>query len=412
MMRIAYFTGQYPAISHTFIKREMRALESLGMNVLRYATRRPFEKLVDPEDIHEQEQTSYLVDSSIMELLSCFVRTCLRQPIATIKIFRLATTIGWRSDRGILLHFVYALEAMVVASWCRRDGVEHLHAHFGTTPAFIAMLAERLSGVPYSFTVHGPEEFDKAPLLSLDKKLERAAFAACVSSFGRSQLMLHAPPDQWRKIALVRCGLDETYLDTKIAEPPASPRLVCVGRICEQKAQLVLVSAASRLRQLGVACDIVLVGDGPMRPQVEEAIRQANLNSQITITGWTTGDQVKAQILNARALVLPSFSENLPVVIMEAMALGRPIVSTYIAGIPELVRPGVNGWLVPASDEAALAEAMRDVLTAPVARIAEMGAAARADVLAAHDVYKEAGKLKDLIRSCHFKAESGPEARH
>ena len=133
-----------------------------------------------------------------------------------------------------------------------------------------------------------------------------------------------------------------------------------------------------------------------MRKAIEEAIRQAGLQGTITVTGWLSGEQVKAEIVAARALLLPSFSENMPVVIMEAMALGRPVISTYVAGIPELVQSGKTGWLVPASDEVALAQAMREALNAPVAQLAAMGAAGRRHILDQHDALKEAKKLMCL----------------
>jgi len=397
MTRIAYFTSQYPAVSHTFIRREIRALEALGVTIIRYAVRAPPEELVDPDDIIEQKKTAYIIDGRIGELLRCLILTLLRQPIAFFYVVRLAAKIGWHSDRGILLHFVYVAEATLLAHWCRRDGVKHLHVHFGTNPAAIAMFAQQLSGIPYSFTAHGPEEFEKAPLLSLVEKLRRSAFAVCVSAFGRSQLMLFSTPDQWKKIKIVHCGVDSGFFDAVASIPPPAPRLVCVGRVCAQKAQLVLIAAARHLRDAGIYCEIVFVGDGPMRPQLEEAIRHAELEGQITITGWASGERVRAEIMAARALVLPSFSENMPVVIMEAMALGRPVISTYVAGIPELVQPGVTGWLVPASDEVALAEAMREALAAPVDQLAAMGNAARARVFERHDVLKEARKLKNLF---------------
>ena len=142
------------------------------------------------------------------------------------------------------------------------------------------------------------------------------------------------------------------------AAMPAAPRFVCVGRLGEHKAQLVLVEAVHQLKEKGVHCEVVLAGDGPMRPAVEKAIRDRGLERQITITGWVSGERVKAEIAAARALILPSFSENMPVVIMEAMALGRPVISTYIAGIPELLEAGKSGWLVPSSDVDALAQAI------------------------------------------------------
>jgi glycosyltransferase involved in cell wall biosynthesis len=401
-MRVAYFTNQYPATPHTFIRREIRAMEALGLTVFRYALRSS-PQLVDGEDRLEAKRTRYILKAGPGELLRCFLTTLFKQPAAAIGTLRHAARMGWRSDRGLLRHLAYAAEAVVLADWCRRDAIAHLHTHFGTNPAAVAMLAHELSGIPYSFTAHGSEEFEKAPLLSLDAKLEHAAFAVCVSSFGRSQLMRWSPPEQWSKIAVVRCGVDSGFLEVPVEAPSPTPRFVCVGRLGEHKAQLVLVGAARRLREAGLSCEIVLAGDGPMRPRVEAAIRQFGLEGQISITGWVSGERVKAEILAARALVLPSFSENMPVVIMEAMALGRPVISTYIAGIPELVVHGQTGWLVPSSDEAALAEAMREALTASVGQLAAMGAAGRARIVENHDVLKEAKKLKSLFETADEK---------
>jgi glycosyltransferase involved in cell wall biosynthesis len=311
----------------------------------------------------------------------------------------MAAKIGRRSDRGLLRHLAYVLEAIILAGWSSRDNVQHIHAHFGTNSTAIAMLASQLSGIPYSFTAHGSEEFEKAPLLSLDMKLRNAAFAVCVSSFGRSQLMRWSAPDQWSKIAVIHCGLDDAYLAANVSLPPVAPRLVCVGRLGEHKAQLVLIDAVRQLRDIGIDCEVVFAGDGPMRSKVEAAIVSAGLGDRISMIGWVSAERVRAEIIAARALVLPSFSENMPVVIMEAMALGRPVISTYIAGIPELVQPGKTGWLVPSSDAEALAHALREALAAPVEQLANMGAAGRARIIKRHDAIKEAAKLKRLFEA-------------
>jgi colanic acid/amylovoran biosynthesis glycosyltransferase len=405
-MHIGYFINQYPAVSHTFIRREIRALEALGVEITRYALKPLADGLTDAEDKRELDRTGYILASGARGLLGCLAKTLLTQPLAALGAIKLAMKIGWTSDRGLLRHLVYVAEAMLLASWCRRDGVEHLHAHFGTNSAAVAMLAQKFSGIPYSFTAHGSEEFERATVLALDEKLRHAAFAVCVSSFGRSQLMRWVPAALWGKIKLVRCGLDKQYLKGDALAPVAAPRLVCVGRLCVHKAQQLLVAAAEKLRDSGVAFDIVLVGDGPMRPEVEAEIHRARLEGKVTITGWVDGDRVKREIAGARALVLPSISENLPVVIMEAMALGRPVISTYVAGIPELVRPGETGWLVPASDVEALAAALREALSAPIEQIAAMGAAGRKRVEERHDVMREAEKLKAL-----FEAAMDPLAR-
>ncbi len=397
-MRIAYFTNQYPAVSHTFIRREIDALEKLGVTVVRYALWSQ-DDLIHPEDRAELARTRRVFKAGGAEILRCLLSAVARHPVTFIAMLRLALTIGWRSDRGLLRHLAYAAEAAVLAEWCRRDKVEHLHAHFGTNSAAIAMLASVIGGIPYSFTAHGSEEFEKAPLLALDEKLRRAAFAVCVSSFGRSQLMRWSPPELWGKIALVHCGLDAAFIAAEASPPPDAPRFVCVGRLGEHKAQLILVEAVRLLRERGVFCSIVMVGDGPMRPLVEQAIQTANLADRITITGWAPGERVQEEIVAARALILPSFSENMPVVIMEAMALGRPVISTYIAGIPELVVPGSTGWLAPSSDAMALADAMQEALNASTEQLRTLGEAARARVRARHDGLNEAKKLVALFRN-------------
>jgi colanic acid/amylovoran biosynthesis glycosyltransferase len=405
-MRIGYFTNKYPAVSHTFIRREIRAVESLGVTVFRYALR-PGECLVDRDDKSEEKRTHYILKSGTGEMVRCFMAALLTRPTALGKTIGQAIKMGVHSDRGILRHLAYVAEAAVLAHWCRRDGIQHIHAHFGTNAAAIAMFAWQLSGISYSFTAHGPEEFEKASLLSLDVKLENAAFAVCASSFGRSQFMRWSRCDQWPKMAVVHCGLDSAFFEG-FTPPPLTPRLVCVGRISVEKAQILLVAAARRLRDAGIVCEIVLAGDGPMLPEVEDAIRRAGLQGAITVTGWVSSQQVKAELETARALVLPSFAENMPVAIMESLARGRPVISTYVAGIPELIQPGRTGWLVPAGDEIALADAMREALEAPIERLSTMGDAGRLQMIEHHDALKEAGKLKSLFEK-HLSRSVGQQ---
>jgi colanic acid/amylovoran biosynthesis glycosyltransferase len=397
-VRVAYFTNQYPAVSHTFIRREIKALEALDVTVFRYALR-PGDNLVDPEDLTEKRDTRFILTAGTGEIFRCCIAMILTRPLAMRRAIREAVKMGQRSNRSIFRHLAYVAEAAVLARWCRQDTVEHIHAHFGTNSAAIALLAWRLSGIPYSFTSHGPDEFEKAEWLSLDRKLEHATFAVAVSSYGRSQLMRWSAPDQWPKIAIIHCGVDKSYLEATTTAPPDVPRFVCVARLGAEKGQLLLIAAARRLRDAGIHCEVVLAGDGKMRPQIEDSIRRAGLQNEVTITGWASGERVKAEIAATRTLVLPSFAENLPVVLMEAMALSRPVISTYVAGIPELVQPGITGWLVPAGDEIALAEAMREALETPVKLLAVMGTAGRLHVIAHHDSQKEAAKLKSLFEA-------------
>jgi colanic acid/amylovoran biosynthesis glycosyltransferase len=291
-----------------------------------------------------------------------------------IDALALAVRMSRRSDRPLPYHLAYLAEACRLLPWLREFGATHLHAHFGTNSAEIAMLTHALGGPPYSFTVHGPEEFDKPQALELAEKIRRAAFVVAISSYGRAQLMRWAAYTDWPKIEVVRCGVDRAFHDAPPVPVPAGARLVCVGRLCEQKGQVLLVEAVARLAERGIACELVLAGDGEMR-----------------------SDRVRDELLAARALVLPSFAEGLPVVIMEALALRRPVVTTYVAGIPELVRDGGNGWLVPAGDVEALARAMEDVLSRAPEDLDRMGEAGRSLVLERHSVDREARKLLECF---------------
>lgn len=321
----------------------------------------------------------------------------LGSPVAWFRALATALQMARGSDRPWPLHIVYLAEACRLKRWLDEAAVTHVHAHFGTNSTEVVMLAHVLGGPGYSFTVHGPEEFDKPQALHLARKVMQSRFAVAISAFGRSQLWRWLPHEAWKKVQVVHCGLDRAFHDVPPVPVPAAPRLVCVGRLCEQKGQLLLLDAARRLKAAGQAFELVLAGDGEMRPEVERLVALYGLQAHVRITGWIGATQVRDELLAARALVLPSFAEGLPVVIMEAMALRRPVLSTYVAGIPELVQHGAHGWLFPAGDAEALALAMAECLTADVARLQTMGEAAHHRVLQRHDIDQEASKLHALI---------------
>lgn len=396
-LRIGYLVNAYPATSHSFIRREIRALEDLGARVVRYSVR-PAVDLVSAEDRDEQARTRVVLGAGAAGLLLATLRAAALRPLRFARALASALRLGWASHRGVARHLAYLAEACVLAGWTRRDGVEHLHAHFGTNPATVALLCRLLGGPPYSFTVHGPEEFDKPEALGMAEKIRNAAFVIAVSSFGRSQLWRWARHDDWDKVKVVRCGLGRDLIEARATPAPAAPRLLCVARLSEQKGHLLLLEAAARLAAEGRRFDLVLAGDGPLRGAIERLIRRHGLEKHVSITGWLSGERVREELVAARALVQPSFAEGLPVVLMEALALGRPVVTTYVAGIPELVEPGVSGWLVPAGAVDELAAAMREALEAAPARLDEMGRAGRRRVAERHDAAREAAVLATLFR--------------
>ncbi|MDB5992916.1 MAG: colanic acid biosynthesis glycosyltransferase WcaL [Pseudomonas sp.] len=398
-MRIAYFVNQYPKVSHSFIRREILALERQGFEVQRIALRGWDDALVDAEDVSERDKTRYVLQGGVKALLMPALRVLRATPGRFFSALGLALRMGRRADRGWPYHLIYLAEACRMLPWLQAFGAEHVHAHFGTNSTEVVMLANALGGPAYSFTVHGPEEFDKPQFIHLGEKVRRAAFVAAISSYGRSQLFRWVDHAHWPKVKVVHCGLERAFHDVPAVPLPSAPRLVCVGRLCEQKGQLFLLEAARVLAAKGVAFEIVLAGDGEMRGQIESLIAQHGLQAQVRITGWISSEQVRAEILAARALVLPSFAEGLPVVIMEAMALRRPVLTTYVAGIPELVRQGENGWLFPAGDVEALTAALQDCLAQPVEVLQRMGEAAYQRVLERHDIDTEAAKLADLFKA-------------
>lgn len=407
-MRIAYLTSLYPKVSHSFIRREIHALESLGLEVDRISIRGWDQELVDAEDIAERKITRYVLQQGAAQLVRAVVASLFASPRRFWGALRMALGMARPSDRSLPYHLIYLLEACCISRWLQERQVQHLHAHFGTNPAEVAMLVHALCGVPYSFTVHGPDEFDRPQFARLRDKARHAAFVVGVSSYGRSQLLRWVDDDRWDRMQVVHCGLDASFLNAAPVPVADVPRMVCIGRLSGQKGQLVLLQAAAVLMREGVPFQLVLAGDGEMRGVIEAAIAQLGLGQHVSITGWIDAPRVREELLAARAMVLPSFAEGLPVVVMEAMALGRPVLTTYIAGIPELVQHGRTGWLFPAGDVDALVAAMKECLATPTPTLDAMGAAARERVRERHDAVREARKLAVLMKAIPAVATATP----
>ena len=396
--KIAYVINQYPKVSHSFIRREIAALERQGFDVLPFALRGWNEELVDKEDQRERTRTHYILQDGVLPLLLASFNALLTAPRRFFAALLLTVRMARRAHRALPYHLAYLAEACRLLPWIRSFGASHIHAHFGTNSAEVAMLVHALGGPQYSFTVHGPDEFDMPESLGIREKVHRAAFVVAISSFGRSQLYRWVDRAHWPKIKVVHCGLEPSFHAHGPTAPVDRARLVCVGRLCEAKGQLLLIEAVNRLATKGIRFELVLAGDGDMRREIETLISTYGLRSQITITGWISSDRVREEILASRALVLPSFAEGLPVVIMEAMALGRPVLTTYVAGIPELVQHGKNGWLVAAGDIDALVSAVEELLSRSHEELRTMGDCARARVLARHSIDVEAEKLAACFR--------------
>ena len=398
-MKIAYLVNQYPKISHVFIRREILAVEREGCQVMRCSLRRSLDKLIDPIDLEEAAKTRTVLDVGWVGLLQALFLAAVNRPVAFWRAIALALRVGRRSERGVVRHGIYLAEACVLLRWFVREKIAHVHAHFGTNSTTVAMLCHELGGPTYSFTAHGPEEFENVLLMGLTDKIERAAFVAAISNYASSQLFRRCERRHWSKIKLVRCGVDDAFLGAEPLPMPGTHRLVSIGRLSGEKGQFLLVEAIAELHREGRELELLLIGDGELRGDIEAAIARNGLNHSVRMLGWTDSATVSRSLDESCAFVLPSFAEGLPVVIMEALARARPVLSTFVAGIPELVVPERNGWLVPAGSVDALVDGLRSVLDAPFARLAEMGARGREDVREHHNVETIARGLVAHFRS-------------
>lgn len=397
-MKIGYILNTYPAPSHSFIRREIRALERRGVAVQRFAMR-PFDgALPDPTDREEAAATDHVLSHGFGAMLWAVFLVGLRAPLRIYRALGLALLAARKSEAGLVKHLIYFFEAAYVARRVVELNVDRLHAHFGTNAATVAMLVAEMTGKPFSFTVHGPEEFDKPAAIALPMKIRRADFVVAISSYGRSQLCRQVEYRHWARIKVVHCGVEPGHYDT--ARPLSSTRpvtLVNVGRFSEQKGQMLLIEAMAEVQRRGVEVRLELVGDGELRRTLERAIAQAGLGHCVTLTGWLDEAGVRRAIEAAHALVLPSFAEGLPMVVMEALVAARPVIATWVAGIPELMQDQRTGWLVPPGDALALAEAITDLATSTDEKLRRMGTTGRARVLMRHNIDVEAGKLAALF---------------
>ncbi len=396
-MRVAYLTNLYPTVSHSFIRREIFALERQGFEVVRYAFRGWDTDLVDPDDIAEQARTRHTLRNGLGPLLGTLLKTAFAHPVAFGRAARLAWALSKRAHQPRHYYAIYLAHACQLLMWLKDAPVDHLHAHFATNPGDVACLLKALGGPSYSFTVHGPGELDNANRLHLREKLAGAEFAVGISRFTVSQVMRETDPNDWGKLHVVHCGLEDSAFADPLPDMPETPTFLLVGRLSAVKGHILAIDAFAQIASDIPNASMVFVGDGDLRPSLERAVAEAGLEGRVTFLGWQSAEGVRDAVRRASVLVQPSFAEGLPVVIMEAMAQGRPAIASQVNGMPELVRPGETGWLVPPGDVAALSDAMIAAARLPTQDLERLGRNAFNAVSERHRVDASAKTLADLI---------------
>ncbi len=398
-MRVAYLTNQYPSVSHTFIRRELTELEKQVGEVARFTIRPSSFKIVDDDDQRELDKTFPVLEQPKSRWAKTLLRSGLGKLPQSLLGLRKAFKLGLRSQSGLPKHMIYWAEALLLLEEMKARGIDHVHVHFGTNPTAVAQIMRAMGGPQYSFTVHGPDELDAPKSLSLGSKITDSAFVVAITSFCAGQLRRWVDHEHWDKIKVVHCTVGDEFFDQATPIDPQSKTFVCVGRLSPQKGQLLLVEAFAMAVDAGVDANLVLCGDGEMRGEIEALIKDRGIEDRVRITGWISGEQVRQELIAARCLALPSFAEGLPMVIMEAFALQRPVLTTYIAGIPELVVDGENGFLIVSGNKEAIRDGIKRVMATPLDELTAMGKAGREAVKREHYTPVETAKLIEQIQT-------------
>ncbi len=392
-MRIAYVASRYPHISHTFIRREVEALRAEGVEVHTF-TVRPSESDAHfgTADLTERRSTTSILPVSPVRLTRVQLAALRRSPEAYLRTLLATVRAAPLGLRNWVWAFFYFLEGILLWSHCERRGIRHVHAHFANVGADVARVAARFGRAAegpdtwsWSFTMHGSTEFSDVSAFGLPGKANDADAVICISEYARSQLVMWTDPPAWSRFHVVHCGVNVGEFDPAPVDPEPHPlRLLFLGRLVVEKGPVVLVEALGLLRASGVDAQLTIVGEGPSRPEVERSVAELGLADHVVLLGAVPSDEARGHYHRADVFCLPSFAEGVPVVLMEAMSCGLPVVTTYITGIPELVTDGVEGRTVTPGRADLVADALRG-LTDPERR-RSMGQAGREKVEREFDI--------------------------
>lgn len=412
-MKLGYLISQYPAVNHTYILREVLALRRRGIEVVPVSVRRADRArgALSEEEAAEARQTFSVLGAGALHALLVNLRTLARHPI---RYFR-GLGYAWALTRGtpslLFSYTVYFFEAVVAGHYFTSRGVRDVHTHFAST---VLLLVSKVFPIRYSMTLHGSGEFVNVVGFHLAEKVRHAQFVITISHFGRSQVMNASDPGDWHKVRIVPLGVDTAEYAPAPSRQRASGaalRLISIGHLSRVKGYPLLIEAVHQLRSRGKNVELIIVGEGACRGELEALIAKLDLGDAVRLAGACNHDRVPEYLASSDIFVLSSFLEGVPVVLMEAMAMQLPCVATRITGIPEIIQDGIEGLLVPPGSAECLAEAI-ERLVDDEALALSLGVAGRAKVRAKYDIDHNGERLCEAFRELWWMGSTGISPEH
>ena len=393
--QMAYLVSQYPAISHTFILREIRILRSKNFAIRVASVNHPDRpvQMLTQEEKQEWQHTYYVKAHGLKGAFLAHAWTLLCHPLSYFKGLLFTFSLAKWDLKKWLYGLLYFVEAVMIGHWMKSEKQTHLHVHFATPASTVGLIATHMFSFGFSMTVHGPDEFYDTPGYYLSEKIQAAQFVCCIGLFARSQLMKLSNPSCWYKFEVTPLGVDpDHFAPMPFHHAEDCLEILCVGRLVPAKGQMILLDACRQLKDAGCAFHLSIVGDGPDRVALENYVKQHQLSDLVSFEGAVNQERILAYYEKAHVFALASFAEGIPVVLMEAMSMQIPCVTTHITGIPELIQHGIDGLLVPPSDSLALSEMLQQLHKNPKQR-QDIGRNARLRIIDRYHIGKNVDRL-------------------
>ncbi len=404
--KIAYLNSKYTALSHTFIHREVRALRKQGVDVHTFSIRKPSQgDLFDSNSQGEGSVVSLL--NNLRSIVHDNLFLIFTRPKSFFRGLLFSQKLSPPGIKSRLLHVAYHLEASRLVLELEKKDISHVHVHMGNNAAAVALIATKISNkLSYSLTIHGPAEFLDIETGKLREKVVGAMFVRCISEFCRSQVMAVVPTEHWKKLHIVHCAVEKLKNDKH--NPGELLNLLFVGRLVPEKGPAILLEVLSTLVTEKRIWQLNIVGQGPIENELKNQATKLGISTRVHFLGALSSEQTLKQMEKSDVLVLPSFMEGLPVVLMEAMARSKVVVSTQIAGIPELVSNRKNGLLVLPGAQSDLKYALQDIMQYKL-NVEELGKRAKETVDTDFNVEIEGAKMRNLFENYNLIKENKPK---